>query len=58
MLRVKAVISKDPLNSPYVDNQIFMCYHDLPSLDLNDSKLKEMEEAQTKFLIDLNPRDI
>jgi hypothetical protein len=58
MLRVKAIITKDPLNSPYVDNQLFFCYHDLPPLDLNESKLKEMEEAQTNFLLDLKPRDL
>ncbi len=58
MLRVKGVISKDPFHSPYVDAQIFLCYHDLPPLNLSESKLKEMEDAQTQFLMDLNPREL
>ena len=53
MLRVKAVITKDLFNSPYVDAQIYMAYHDVPTVDLNESKLKELEEAQEAFLVDL-----
>ena len=58
MLRVKGVISKDPFHSPYVDAQIFLCSHDLPPLNLSESKLKEMEDAQTQFLMNLNPREL
>jgi hypothetical protein len=52
-LRVKAVVSEDQFNSPYVDNQIFFCYHDVPALDLNESQLKQIESVQEQYLKDM-----
>ena len=45
MFRVKAVINQDILNSPYVDSQIYFCYHDVPAVDLGESQLQRIEEA-------------
>jgi len=57
LLRVKGVITKDSFNSPYVDCQIRFCNHDVPAMNLGESQLKNMEEAQEVFVKQMAAED-
>jgi hypothetical protein len=37
ILRVKPVVNKDLQYSPYIDQQIYLCHHELPEVDFDES---------------------
>ncbi|CDW71066.1 UNKNOWN [Stylonychia lemnae] len=50
ILRVKALVNNDTLNSPYVDQQLFFCNHEVPDIDMNESQMKNIGEMHRNYV--------
>eukprot|EP00347_Sterkiella_histriomuscorum_P009509 403340939 len=50
ILRVRAMVNKDIVSSPYIDQQIFFCYHEVPNFEMDESQMKNIAEMHRNYV--------